>query len=377
MQSVADHDWTAPPDGIDDLVRNADLVVLPAAAAYHGVAGCLFHSLRDNPLVDADVAEALRATYHRATMTHLETLAELRPIAPALDSLGTPWLVVKGPVLAEIAYPRPDLRGYTDLDIVVPGRKLGQVLDALEQMGALVVDANWDLLGRTMSGEVHLTLGRGTCLDLHWHLLNIGELRQDFPLVMAELYERARRVQLPGCRVPTLDRVDTVVHLGLHGCLSGANRLVWLKDMEQSIAGDDFPWDELVARSRSCGAGLAVASMLLAARSVIGTRVPDDVTRDLAGSRAWPRLVSTTAHLCRIERTTGRRSPLRLIARSTRADMRTSTDALVRRGLAGLRDPLSRWPDVGTANRSDPGSVFHPAGCRTDFLAAVAGCSDR
>jgi len=57
VRSVADHDWNTAPEGIDDLVRGADLHELPARAAFHGVTGCVHRSLRDNPLVDRDVAD--------------------------------------------------------------------------------------------------------------------------------------------------------------------------------------------------------------------------------------------------------------------------------------------------------------------------------
>jgi hypothetical protein len=189
---------------------------------------------------------------------------------------------------------------------------------------------------------------------------------------MDELFERARRVPLPHSRVPTLDPADTLVHLGLHGCLSGANRLVWLKDMEQAMSAEELLWDDVVARSRASGADLAVASMLRLARTVIGTPVPDDVMRDLGGSRAWPRLVATAGRIPRLEETTGRRSLLRLTARSTRRDERSSIAALSRRALTALRHPMSRWPHQADRDPDSPTSMYHPAGSRPEFLAAVA-----
>jgi hypothetical protein len=371
VSCVTGDDWNEPPVELDDLVRDADLGGLASAAAFHGVPGCVQRRLRDNHHVASEILDEVVATYHRARMTHLQALADLARIAAVLDSLDTPWLTVKGPVLSEVAYLRSDLRSYTDVDIVVPRQELARVLTALESIDARVLDANWDLLARTRSAELHLAVG-STLVDLHWHVFNIGELRQEFPLEMGPLYERARRVQLPGCTVPTLDRADTALHLGVHGCLSGANRLVWLKDIEAATRGDAFPWTQLVERSRAAQAGGAVASMLLSAHRVIGTPVPNDVVADLAGSSAWPRVVATTSRVCHPERTTGQRSPLRLVARSTRRDLPSSVAALARRGWAGAHDPRSRWPDLGPTDPTDPNAINHAAGSRADFLAAVA-----
>ncbi len=371
VRSVTGEDWDAPSTALDDLLRGADLDGLAAAAAFHGVPGCVYRRLHDNPNVPGGVLDDLTATYHHARMTHLQALADLSGIAEVLDSLDMPWLTVKGPVLSELVYPRPDLRGYTDLDIVVPRHELQRALTALDSLGARMLDANWDLLTRTHSAELHLAVG-STLIDLHWHVFNIGELRQEFHLQMGPLYERARRVQLPGCTAPTLDPVDTALHLGVHGCLSGANRLVWLKDIEEATRGDEFPWTELVDRSRATGTGGAVASMLLTARRVIGTNVPDDVVAELAGSSAWPRLVARIARVCRPERTAGRRSPLRLVARSTRRDFPSSAAALARRSWLGAHDVRSRWPDLGPTDPADPNAINHPAGSRAEFLAAVA-----
>jgi hypothetical protein len=372
VRCVRGDDGDASSIALDDLLRSpADLDGLAAAAAFHGIPGFVHRRLQHDPTVPCAVRDDLTATYHRARMTHLQALADLSRIADVLDSLGLPWLTVKGPVLAELVYPRPDLRSYTDLDVVVPRDDLPRALAALETIGARTLDANWDLLARTHSAELHLAVGN-TIVDLHWHIFNIGELRQEFPLEMGALFERSRRVQLPGCTAPTLDAADTALHLGVHGCLSGANRLVWLKDMEEATGGDEFPWTDLVERARASGAGGAVASMLLTARRVIGTPVPDDIVAQLAGADAWPRWVAGTARVCRPERTMGRRSPLRLVARSTRRDLPSSAAALARRSWAGAHDVRSGWPDLGPTDPADPNAIDHPAGSRAEFLAAVA-----
>jgi hypothetical protein len=369
VRSVAEHDWAAPPPGIDELVRGVDLSALPAASAFHGVAGCVYHSLRGNRLVDAETASVLEATHHRARLTHLQTVADLRTIVPVLDGLGAPWIVVKGPVLASL-YTRADLRGYTDLDIVVAPEWLGRALDALEAAGARVVDANWELMRRTMSGQVHMVMGR-TGIDLHWHLLNDARLRDAFSVPVRALYQRARRVDVDGLAVPTLDPVDTVLHLALHATISGGNRLVWLKDVEQTAPAALAQWDELLWRGRESGAALAVATMFDATREVLGAPIPVDAIRTLAGGRAWTELAAVARRVAPIQAAQGRRSPVRLVTRATRRGVAGSALQLFRRAGAAVGRPTAPWPHVVIQDPDNPVSTAHAAGNREEFLEAV------
>jgi hypothetical protein len=372
VASVMEHDWSEPLPLIDVELRHSNLSTLPAASAFHGVVGCVYHTVHGNPLVPAPIASALEATHHRSVLTHLQALADLRLIAPALDAVGAPWLVVKGPVLAEHFYARPDLRTYTDLDVVVPGAALGRVLEALEEVGARVLDNNWELMRRLMSGEVHLELSHGTTLDLHWHLVNHAAAREAFRLDMPLLYGRAQHVVLADRDVPTLDPSDTLVYLALHACLSGADRLVWVKDIERVIPREPSKWSEVVERSRRAGATLVVASMLEAARDVLGAPVPRDVVDELAPSRSWLRLGAGVRRAFPIERSEGRRSPTRLIARATRRNAQESTAELARRARAALRRPAHRWPAGSNPDPTNPESTLYAAGDRADFLEAVA-----
>jgi hypothetical protein len=366
-----------PIDDADRLLADQDLRKLPEAAAFHGVVGCVYHSIRGSHAIQPDVADGLEATYHRTLFTHHKILATLRQLAPVLDSLGAPWLVMKGPILAETIYPRPDLRGYTDLDLLVPRQWLGRVILALEEAGGSVVDRNWALLTRLVAGEVHLVMGTDTIVDLHWDVVNDASQRRAFMFPSEQLFERTRRVALPGCTAPTLDPADTLIHLGLHACLSGANRLVWLKDLEQAILRDAPPWDEVVQRSRAYAAGVPLATMLVLAQEVLGTSVPDALVPALAESRAWPRLVSGVRRLSPIERSSGRRSSLRLIARATRGSTWSSTTTLARHTVLALRNPVRRRPPDDLGDPDDQASPKHPCGSRAEYLEAISLMSRR
>jgi hypothetical protein len=239
------------------------------------------------------------------------------------------------------------------------------------------VDRNWALLTRLGAGEVHLVMNTDTIVDLHWDVVNDATQRHAFAFPSEQLFERSRRVALPGCTAPTLDAADTLIHLGLHACLSGANRLVWLMDLEQAILRDAPPWDEVVQRSRASATGLPLVSMLVLAQEVLGTSIPAGVVPALAESQAWPWLVSGARRLSPIERSSGHRSALRMIARATRGSTWSSATTLTRHTVLALRNPFRRLPPADSGDPDDQVSPNHAAGNRAEYLEAVSLMSRR
>ena len=69
-----------------------------------------------------------------------------------------------------LLYGQPDLRGYTDLDVLVSPADLPAAVTALLDGGWPFIDWQSSLDRRPPMGELHLTGPAGTPVDLHWHL---------------------------------------------------------------------------------------------------------------------------------------------------------------------------------------------------------------
>jgi len=271
------------PRSLLDQVRPDQLVEL---ARHHRVPGVVYRSLRE---LGADGPEfaGLRTAYQMATLSHGRCLVELRTVAAALSELRHPWMVVKGPVLADIGYHDPGARLYEDLDLVVAPRDLPAAMWAIEAGGGRVTDLNWPMMVKLMRAEIPMLLPDGMLADLHWHLLVTPAIRSRFALSMAELLERSRTVRLGGLDVATLDTVDGLLYLCLHGSLSGGDQLVWLKDLDQMMEAESADWDEVVRRAVRYRVGLVAAIQLERARVVLGAPVPEGVPSALSGNGAW------------------------------------------------------------------------------------------
>ncbi len=255
-------------------------------ACHHRVPGVVFRALTELDVEDEGFA-GLRVASQMASLAHGRCLMEVKGTAEVFSGLEQPWLVVKGPVLAELGYRDPGARLYEDLDLLVSPTDLPCSLELLEGAGARVTDLNWPMMARLRRAEIPMILPTGMLGDLHWDLLVTPNVRKRFRMPMEELIERRRVVSIGGMAVPTLDVVDGLLYLCLHGSLSGGHQLVWLKDLDQMIEHEPPEWDELVRRARAGGVDLVAAIQLERVRSVLGASIPEDVVTTLAGGRSW------------------------------------------------------------------------------------------
>jgi hypothetical protein len=334
-----EHDWTRPPDGIEELLAQASPTQVGTAAAEHGVTNLVHLCTRDLPGLDPELRSLLATVYHLNLTHHMKVIGELTSLGAALDAAGVPFLVVKGPVLAEVVYPRNDLRAYGDLDLVIPRRRFGDAVTALIEGGCDMLDRNWRVIRREMRGQVHMVARFGTSADVHWHLVNRSSVRHGFAIDMDQLFERARPVSLDGPRVLTLDPHDTLLQLAVHAGLSGGAKLAWLKDIERAAADPGLDWELVVSRARAWRVAEVAAISLRRSATLLGAPVPPEAIAALSGSRVWQGIVRGSERLSRSGHPPNRPSLSRSVTRATRGGLIASMTALASRlaGDAGAR----------------------------------------
>ena len=308
------------------------------------------------------LAEAPRARLlslaNADVFSNLSHLALLVRLGAALREVQVPWVVVKGPVLAELAY-RGGPRYYSDLDVVVPAEHFRQALAALTSMGASTMDRNWDLVVGDLRGQLHLAFGP-ELVDLHWHLVNLVSQRERFAIPMADLFARRRQVRLGSVTTWTLEPTDAVLHVALHAALAGGHQLGWLVDVERSVSNLHPDWDTLVRRSHAWRTDLPVAAALNRAREVLGAPVPTEVIAELSGGRAGRMLVHSLRKWRSSGSLPGGGSIDRALTRSLRDGYPATAAEVTRSAYEMLQrrfDPHEYWLDP-----EDPRNVLHSAG---------------
>ena len=295
---------------------------IAALAAQHLVAPAVHVALQ--PFLEGTVAgRTLSSAYHRNALRQLRCIADLARLAELLDEQGVAWAVLKGPALADVYYPRPELRSYADLDVLVEPARFGDVIRSLEAADAHLVDVNWELIRDSRRGELSLRLWNGTELDLHWHPITEARVRRRFPVTTRELLDGSRRHDVGGVDVPILGRADGLSYVASHAVLAGADRLRWYVDVAMILDRDGPPTTQDWDRSRRLGFAAATAVMLDRVARVLRHPVAQQ-RRSAAPRSAWRSLLRAAAFIRPPERLVDGRLGLRTISRSTRADTRQS-----------------------------------------------------
>lgn len=308
-------------------------------------------------------AELLRADLDTAVSTHVRALASLADLAAALGEL--PWAVLKGPVLSELAHPVPGARAYSDVDVLVRPADLRAAVSALRSRGWVLLDRSHRLVLERMPGELHLLGPHGVTVDLHWSLVNDVAVRRRVELPADVLLQRRVVRTLSVGPVPCLDDVDALLHLCLHTALAGADRLLWLVDLDTWVRATAVDWAVLADRAHRSGAAVAAALCLRRARAALGTPVPAGLDRTLVPARWWHVAARATDRAQPVAALAADRSFARLFARACRGTAGASAVELARRA------PRALTADVAAPARESVGQDRPDERAWQAYLSAV------
>lgn len=234
------------------------------------------------PLV-ADLREIWAANARR----NLMLAGELRAIVACLEKIGVQALPWKGPILAQRAYGDLSLRQFFDLDVLIRRPDLPAARGALGELGFQPEKHMTDTQREAYvdhQGELELVRATdGLWLELHTAIVptyyGAGRSSDD-------LWQHVVRAQLARVEVWTLDPVDDIEALCVHGSKHRWDRLAWIVDvalMARLLEGE--AWERLMTAARYHGTLRMVAIGLVLAQDECGASLPADVARTLRADR--------------------------------------------------------------------------------------------
>ena len=198
----------------------------------------------------------------------------------ALAEAGVPHIVLKGPEFADRLYDRPELRSFTDLDLLVPRSGVPAAEAVLEGMG-YAAEASGGHKHAGGYGERSWTRPDrpGVTVELHWNVVNSPALQRGVSVEFADL----QREETPGARGRP-SAASLLLIAAVHGATGhGFDRLQILCDVRQAARGVAGAMDEdwLVAAAQRTGGTLSLAVALDLCGRVFREPVGESLARRL------------------------------------------------------------------------------------------------
>ncbi len=190
---------------------------LMALAARHGMLGLFARNLgwaHESTGFKAPVLDALVHQRRGQLIQHLTRKAAATRVAGALAGQGIALAFIKGIVLAEEVYGDLSLRGFGDIDFLVPKNRVLETHEVLHSLGYRTHSfshfRDYLTLGVHSAPLVHED---GSGLDLHWSIDPDFQRPGDLELIWQHCVAAPQGAFLPGLRLsPEL----TLIHLAKH-----------------------------------------------------------------------------------------------------------------------------------------------------------------
>lgn len=190
--------------------------------------------------------------------------------------------LLKGVVLAELAYGGQSVKQTIDNDLLVAPRDVPATIAILHVAGYREIGLPDNDNPPPPTQVVDLVneyqmihSASGAILDLHWRLHAHKQVLGE-PDVATE----TRDVMVEGKRLPTLRGDDLMLYLAVHGARHSWARIKWLADYNALLGRmSDGEVAALRALARRGGVAPCVDSALIQCERLLGARVPADVHR--------------------------------------------------------------------------------------------------
>ena len=205
-------------------------------------------------------------------------------LVAALAESGVTAVVLKGTDFADRLYPRPGLRLFRDVDILISESALARTDLCLERLGYQATAASlkyasgygqcgWRRPLDHARGRPELVEGQpeapGGTVEIHWDLVNSPSLRRAVSVPLEAL--QVERPASPGS-LPRLSPASVLLAAAVHGATSHAfDRLQVLYDVTQAVRGAAGPLDEawLAEAAKRTGAAFALEVALALVGEVV------------------------------------------------------------------------------------------------------------
>jgi len=267
-------------DRIHDILENPlDWSLIIQSAIYQGILP-LF-CLRILSLAASDLPlselELLRAKLQAHRQTTLRLTWKLVQCVEALSRNDIQAIILKGPILALQAFGDPNLRQFTDLDLLIHQEDFPKAYDLLVDLGYVpLINLDNRQKKYILRSDNHLSFKRqGDVIEIHWGVVAQENIP---PLAVDKLWRDTRLVQLGDQEFHSLSLESAILYMCFHGAKHGWKQLKWIVDLAYLCrsCSENF-WLSLLKIARQYGLFRQLSLGLLLAEDLVGIVLPAGV----------------------------------------------------------------------------------------------------
>ncbi len=261
------------------------------------VAGLVHHALEMAGIdVPAAEAGALAAEAERIVRQNLLLAFESARLQRGFDTAGIAVLMLKGTVLAQLAYGSQAFKHSRDIDLLVPAARAEDALRFLASEG-YALSAPADALSKAQRRTViqygnELALrrhGREPLVELRWRLTDNMRL-----LAGIDAFAQPQTVALSGgASLRTLSDENLFAYLCVHAASHAWSRLKWLADLNALLANKgEADLERLYRYAQAVGSGLCAGQALLLCHRLLGLKLPAGLGDEIQADKRLRLLVA-------------------------------------------------------------------------------------
>jgi hypothetical protein len=203
--------------------------------------------------------------------------------------------IIKGSVLAQMAYGELSLRQAGDIDVLISRADFDRARHLLESLGYQM----WPALTETqlnshLASHCEIQFVRDdwfTIVDLHWALAPKNFV---FKLETGAVLSRLQRVSLAGGELETLATEDLILYLSMHGAKHLWRAFEWITSLGELIREtQSIAWETVTQRAAVAHATRMLALGLRLVEQVSDVEIPTEVLRAVDADASIKRMAET------------------------------------------------------------------------------------
>ena len=260
-----------------------DWSVLLNLAGYHGVLPLLYRNLSAlcSNLVPADTLARLRQKTQAGALLNRSLIHELGSVCEAFGMQSVPVIPIKGATLALSAYGDLTLRDFSDMDLLIPERAMGEARAILLALGYEQKEPATE--SDHEEGPYHVFIKKRTLfrVDLQWVMAHQHFM---FRLDRPEFWAQRTPVILGNKTVQGLAPEDLLIVLCVHGSKHAWEQLKWVCDVAELLRSHpDLDWERIFSNASTWGCRRLVCIGLSLAHLVLDAPLPEGVRARYSG----------------------------------------------------------------------------------------------